>query len=86
MRGVRYIGEHVEGCYAAKAVALGRWTTPWWFPRNASPIWRDLLGRRGAKTWRWHVLECNCTYCPAQKLVREDLLCQVGETEAPQAP
>lgn len=65
---------HKEGCKALESVSRGVWKSPWWMPQRVKWLAKD--GTAKGSNYRWHVLECNSTDCPAIAIVSENDICE----------
>jgi hypothetical protein len=56
----------------------------WWFD-DEKPVYRDAIGRRNGRTYRWLVLRCADGCCPAKAIVRADVLADLATQRWPGA-
>lgn len=71
---VRLVTDHAPGCSALRAVAEGRWNSPWCgIPE--STVWLSKSGNKRGSSHAWLVIQCNAVGCPARKIVHSDVLC-----------
>lgn len=74
---------HAPDCYAIKSYNEGKWPTPWAF-HLPELVYRNAYGRETPKRRGYHpwvAFRCNCTHCPAIKLVRNNEVVIVGDEE-----
>lgn len=75
-RMVRLIRGHSKDCYAVAAVKRGDWKTPW-AGLVEEVRWLSVAGDRRGNSKPWLVVRCNCTHCPALKMVSSDVLAEI---------
>ena len=69
---VKVLNPHRDDCNGLRMVEEGFWDSAWWLTGECES--RDAAGRKGARTTRWIVIECNTTDCDARAIVREGFI------------